>query len=172
MPKVSRRIQGKKMEDSKKLHSSCKENMKIAAEKVMSGQLTLRAAAETYNISKSALHRNIAKYKKLNEVDRLEFSFERKHGFQQIFDDDEEKLLAEYLIKACQMCYGLTVKGTCEFVYNFAVANEKIVPQSWHTNKKAGIEWIRLFRKRQHQLTLRTPEATSLSRELVSINTT
>ncbi|KAJ8949411.1 hypothetical protein NQ318_007510 [Aromia moschata] len=164
MPKISRKDQQRRIENSKKSHETYKENMKLAVETVLSGEMKLRTAAQAYNVSKSALHRIVKKYKNSAEEDRTQFSFERNHGFQQIFDDVEEKMLSEYLIKACQMCYGLTVKGTCEFVYKFAVANEKVVPQSWHTNKKAGIEWIRLFRKRQPQLTLRTPEPTSLSR--------
>lgn len=164
MPKISRKDERAKIEKSKKHQQSYKENMKKALEIVMSGQMKLRQAAETCGVSKSALHRVIIKYRETDEENRGQFDFERKHGFRQIFEDTEEKMLADYLTKACQMCYGLTVRGTCEFVYQFAVANNKNIPQSWHTNRKAGVEWIRLFRKRQPQLALRTPEATSLSR--------
>lgn len=137
--------------------------MKIAVAAVVSGEMKFRSAANAFGLSMSALHRMVSKYKTSNEESRQQFSFERRHGFRQIFDDEEEKILADYVVKACQMCYGLTVKGIYEFVYKFAVANEKVIPQSCHTNRKAGIEWIILFRKRQTQLTLRTPEATSLS---------
>lgn len=48
----------------------------------------------------------------------------------------KKKMLAEYLFKACQMCYVLTVKGTCGIAYKLAVANDKVVPQSWHTKNR------------------------------------
>lgn len=110
----------------------------------------------------------VAKYRNTAEDERESFCFERKHGFSQIFTDDEEAALALYLIKCSKMCYGLTVASTREFAYKFAIANNKkinnINPQSWEDNKKAGLEWIRLFRKRQTNISLRTPEATSITR--------
>lgn len=165
--RCQRKVGGKKHEiwqTAKKKHKEYKANMKIAVEKVVTGELKLRAAANFHQISKSALHRMIVKYKNINKEEQKNFDFERKHGFGNVFDEKEEQALAEYLIKASQMCYGLTVKATSEFAYQFAVANDKTVPQSWIANKRAGLEWIRLFRKRQPTLSLRTPEATSLSR--------
>lgn len=77
------------MYNSKKFHENYKDNMKTAVEKVVAGQLKLRPAAEAYCVSKSTLHRNVLKYKNVNEEERLQISFERRHGFCQIFDDVE-----------------------------------------------------------------------------------
>lgn len=164
MPKVSRKDQAMCMQKSKASHSEHKDNMKLAVESVSSGQMSIRVAANYYSVSKSALQRMCAKYKKVEGDEKATFSFERKHGFSQIFTPKEEEALANYLIQAAKICYGLTIKATCELAYQFSIANNKKIPQSWHANKRAGLEWIRLFRMRWSSLSLRTPEATSLSR--------
>lgn len=65
--------------------------------------MKLIQAAEACRVSRSALHRIVC-IKQLVQTTKLSFFFERKHDFKQLFDDAEEKLLAEYLVKACQMC--------------------------------------------------------------------
>ncbi|KAG5862783.1 hypothetical protein JTB14_010003 [Gonioctena quinquepunctata] len=60
------------------------------------------------------------------------------------------------------MCYGLSVKETRLFAYRFAISYEKSIPETWRRNKSAGEEWMKLFRAR-HNISLRAPEATSLS---------
>jgi len=47
---------------------------------------------------------------------------------------------------------------------DYAIANHKNVPESWIKNKSTGKDWFRGFLKRNAQLSLRTSEATSLSR--------
>ncbi|XP_065642579.1 uncharacterized protein LOC136074203 [Hydra vulgaris] len=42
--------------------------------------------------------------------------------------------------------------------------NRQICPSSWIKNKIAGIDWLQGFMKRQPELSLRTPEATSFAR--------
>ena len=148
MPKNSRKEQGKRLEESKRCHNEYKQKMKIAVEKIATGELSIRAAANRYSLTKSALHRMWSKYKKMNNDEKTNCTFEKQQGFRQILNSEEENALGEYLIKAAQMCYGLTVKDTCELAYRFAIANEKTVPDSWHKNKTAGKEWIRLFRKK------------------------
>ncbi|KAF2899678.1 hypothetical protein ILUMI_06496 [Ignelater luminosus] len=59
---------------------------------------------------------------------------------------------------------GLTLKDTLALAYQYAVANNKLIPESWRENQCAGIEWIYLFRQRHNSISLRTPEATSLGR--------
>jgi hypothetical protein len=72
----------------------------------------------------------------------LIFIYARKHGLTNIFSEEEEELLKDYLLKAAQMCYGLTQDGTRELAYKYAIANEKNIPVSWTANKKAGMEWM------------------------------
>lgn len=46
----------------------------------------------------------------------------------------------------------------------FQVRNGLKIPKNWNTNNSAGIDWLVGFRKRHPILSLRKPEATSLSR--------
>ncbi|XP_065685203.1 uncharacterized protein LOC136097099 [Hydra vulgaris] len=62
------------------------------------------------------------------------------------------------------MNYGLSTKSTRLLAYEFAVKNNKICPSSWIKNKIAGIGWLQAFMKRQLELSLRAPEATSFAR--------
>lgn len=53
---------------------------------------------------------------------------------------------------------------TRQMAYDYACALKKNIPENWIKNKIASKDWIRGFLKRQPQLSIRTPEATSLSR--------
>lgn len=121
----------------------------MTVEKLVTGELSIRAAVNQYSLTNSGLQRMWSKYKKMNDDGKMNCSFKKQHGFQEIFNSEEKNALGDYLITAAQMCYGLTVKDTCELAYRFDIANEKMVPDFWQTNKTVGIEWIRLFQKRQ-----------------------
>lgn len=60
--------------------------------------------------------------------------------------------------------YGLTYKQGQELAFNYAAALKKKYPQSWDRDKRAGKDWILSFMKRHQDLSLRTPENTSLAR--------
>lgn len=153
----------KSHKDSRLAHVENAAKMKQAVLAVINENIKIRDAAGQYKVTKSALHRYVTKYKSVDEEQKASFSFERHHGYFQIFSDDEEQLLSEYLITAANMCYGLSVKETRSFAYKFAISNKKQIPESWRRNESAGEEWMKLFRAR-HKISLRTPEATSLSR--------
>ena len=57
---------------------------------------------------------------------------------------------------------GFLTKSTRLLAYEFALKNNKICP--YHGSKIAGIDWLLNFMKRQPELSLRTPEATSFAR--------
>ncbi|CAI6354936.1 unnamed protein product [Macrosiphum euphorbiae] len=62
------------------------------------------------------------------------------------------------------MHYGLSKVSAMKLASDYAIANHKNIPESWIKNKSTGKDWFRGFLKRNTQLSLRTPEATSLSR--------
>ncbi|XP_041353350.1 uncharacterized protein LOC121371487 isoform X1 [Gigantopelta aegis] len=62
------------------------------------------------------------------------------------------------------MCYGLTPMQCRMLAYQYAMAVGIDCPQSWSANKAAGPDWFSAFLKRYPHLSLRRPEATSLSR--------
>nr|CAI5821149.1 unnamed protein product [Callosobruchus analis] len=50
------------------------------------------------------------------------------------------------------------------FATEYARMNKKQIPKSWIINESAGKDWFRGFPLRNPELSLRTPETTSLSR--------
>lgn len=86
------------------------------------------------------------------------------YAVRRVFKDDEENILAKYLLKLSKMCYGLSSEECCTLAYEMATRNNIVIPNSWVEQKKAGIEWYRSFIARHKDLSLRRPEACSLSR--------
>lgn len=164
MPKIPRSRFSKHYEKSAERHQERKQQMSLAVNVVIKNQMKIRAAATLYGVSKSALQRHLKIFSRLGDEEQAAHNFEQQHGFQRIFNTQEEKLLEEYLLDASNMCYGLTERDVRILAFNFAVANHKNIPPSWDRNKSAGKEWMFCFRKRHPKIALRTPEATSLTR--------
>jgi hypothetical protein len=63
------------------------------------------------------------------------------------------------------MCLiGLTPYETRKFAFEFAKRNNKTIPEFWKTKLIAGEDWLGSFLKRHPTLSIRSPQATSLSR--------
>lgn len=137
------------------------ENLTCAANKCISGELSMREAAKRYNISKTTLIRHVKSFK---ESGALVFEHVAANNTKQVFNNEEENLLKDYLLIAARHHYGLTKREVRNLAYQFAVARKKNYPESWNEQKNAGKEWLRQFLKRYPDLSLRKPEATSLGR--------
>ncbi|KYN06058.1 PREDICTED: uncharacterized protein LOC108783334 [Cyphomyrmex costatus] len=127
---------------------------------------TFKNISEKFNIPLRTLER----YSKKVDVDELLnpniVKLTLKFGYSkmsQIFTDEEECELTEYLLKADSIYFGLTVLEARVLAFSYAVKLNK-APENWRNNKTAGIEWFRGFMRRHPRLALRTPEATSLAR--------
>ena len=55
---------------------------------------------------------------------------------------------------------------TRKLAYNYAVYSKKPIPTSWESKKLASEDWLKGFRKRRENLSLRTPEPTSIARSM------
>lgn len=132
--------------------------MKAAVDEVILGRAVNTVARER-GIDRMTLKRYVRKC-------RTDPNTACKPNFvtKQIFSVDEEKSLAEFLLKASKLHYGLSTKETRKLAYDYAISNGKQVPESWNHNGCAGKDWLRDFMKRSGSLSLRTPEATSFSR--------
>lgn len=137
------------------------ENLTCAANKCISGELSMREAARQFNISKTTLIRHVKSFK---ESGALVFEHVAANNTKQVFNNEEENLLKDYLLIAARHHYGLTKREVRNLAYQFAVARKKNYPESWNEQKNAGKEWLRQFLKRHRDLSLRKPEATSLGR--------
>lgn len=81
-----------------------------------------------------------------------------------IFSVLQENELAEYLKVCAKMNCGLHYKKIRKLAYELAVKNNIARPNTWDLKQMAGNDWMKGFMKRNKTLSLRTPEATSLSR--------
>lgn len=127
-----------------------------AIEEVSKGS-KIKTTADKYQIPRSSLQR----YLKQDSIK------DSSHRFitSQIFTDEEEQKLADYFIVCSKYHYGLTKIEARKLAYDYATAIKKTnIPDNWINNKIASKDWIRGFLNRQSHLSIRTPEATSLSR--------
>ncbi|CAH2089142.1 unnamed protein product [Euphydryas editha] len=137
------------------------ENVKNAIEMVIQKRLTIRKAAEKFNVSKSL----IGRYVKLNkEKENVEVVYRPQNAVKRVFSDEEERQLVEYCLKASKFHYGICKDDFLKLAFEYAIILKKTYPSSWDTNKKAGKTFYAYFIKRHQNLSLRKPEPTSLAR--------
>ena len=80
------------------------------------------------------------------------------------FSDKEEAALVKYIITMSKLFHGLTKIQTKQLAYKFAKNKNIKIPQNWIRDEAAGKDWLKGFRKRKADITLRPPEPTSLAR--------
>lgn len=133
--------------------------MKLAADEVNKGEKKLCQAAKDYDICRNSLKRFIARLKK--DPGNICFGY---LPTRQVFTKDQEKSLCDYLLMLAQMFHGLGPKEVRRLAYDCAIKFSIAVPDSWQEQKMAGKDWMTAFLKRNSSLSIRKPEATSLSR--------
>ncbi len=77
---------------------------------------------------------------------------------------EEESKLVAYLKRAADIYYGLPTTELRKLAYEFGVKLQIKMPNSWKANKNAGKDWLYGFMRRHPDLSIRKPQATSLSR--------
>ncbi|KAB0801258.1 hypothetical protein PPYR_05612 [Photinus pyralis] len=137
-----------------------KDVMEKAVKEVAVEGCKLRTTATKYGMDKMTLRRYVLKYKEHG----MQTTFLPNFKKSQIFADREESALAQYLLTASKMNYGLTPKECRKLAYLYAIENGKNVPRYWTSNEEASYDWFRGFMERNGTLSIRRPEPTSLSR--------
>lgn len=145
----------------RKKHSP--DRMRSAVLFVIDGN-SVRSASKKFDLDRKTLERYVKKYNSSENKDTV--SMEPNYKTGQLFSDELENMLEEYLILSAKLHYGLTPKTAREFVFLFGEANRPNVkmPDGWYKTKMATYDWLRGFMHRHKNLSLRRPEATSLSR--------
>ncbi|CAM1295476.1 Uncharacterised protein r2_g465 [Pycnogonum litorale] len=133
--------------------------LKRAARAVEDGQ-SLRGAANDFSVDKMTLKRFIAK--KRNDATAVT-GYGATKVANMVFSPPMERDLADHVKALADMFYGLSLEKCRQLAYQFAAKNDIKFPASWAENKKAGKDWWLGF-KRRHDLSIRSPEATSLGR--------
>lgn len=136
-----------------------------AAKEVLINNRSRRSVAKDFGIPDRSLTRFCSKttIAQLQSRNQTDFSI----GYakpRQIFTLEQEEMLVAYIKKASDVYYGLTPKKVRSLAYEYASSLEINVPGSWTTYKMAGEDWFTRFLKRNSDLSIRTPEATSLAR--------
>ena len=84
--------------------------------------------------------------------------------YKPIFTNTQEQTLKTYLKTAANVYFGLSLKEVSVLAYECAEAFAIKMPESWVRDRCAGPDWFSGFMKRNSDLAIRTPEATSISR--------
>ena len=134
--------------------------LKNAIDNIINNCMSIRDSSKEFNISKSKLQRCVQRFKNGESVESIVKVNEHKF----IFNEYEENELVKYLLKASSLHHGLNVNETRSLAYQYAIKNKIKIPSNWTKNEKAGCDWFYSFIKRHKKLSIRTPEATSLSR--------
>lgn len=134
------------------------------------GNHSIREVAANHGIKKSMLHKSLQKLQGCDEMNIMDnpppVMGSNKYSSFQVFSNDEETFLENYLVQSCKMQYGLTYNQVGEFAYSYAVKLERKLGKCWEENKSAGVEWIKGFMRRNSLLILRKPEDNSLARNI------
>ncbi|ELU12087.1 hypothetical protein CAPTEDRAFT_205214 [Capitella teleta] len=117
-----------------------------AAKRVCAGQ-SVRDVADETGLPKTTLHRYVAK---MNTEESPRFT--PNYFVNRVFSKEEEKAFLNIYFE------------TRVLAYEYAVRNKKKFPSGWNETKSATYDWLYGFMKRNPSLSIRSPEATSLSR--------
>ncbi|KAF2898949.1 hypothetical protein ILUMI_07210, partial [Ignelater luminosus] len=141
--------------------------MSTAVDLVLKDNYSIRAAAERLNIKFQTLHRYVTKKRRNPDIPLA--CMAPNYAVRSIFSAEQEDELDEYNTKCSKMAYRISTKECRKLAFEIEIRNNIKVPDSWHVGKSAGIEWMRHFLKRRRNISIRQPEACSLSR-LTSFN--
>ncbi|CAL1682569.1 unnamed protein product [Lasius platythorax] len=97
---------------------------------VIEGGLSIRRAADKYNLKSATLQHKIEKKKRLEANNQEPTKYSSKYCSQQVFTVDQEKQLNEYIIKCSKMHYSLTLIQMRQHAYEFAKKLECRYPSS------------------------------------------
>ncbi|KAB0802688.1 hypothetical protein PPYR_04874 [Photinus pyralis] len=135
------------------------ETFRAACVEVLENNRSLCIVADEFNINFMTLQRYCKKVK--DDLPNPTVGYVKN---RQVLPHAMEEELSNYLIECSKMYFGLSTKEVRRLGYEFAIKNDIRVHDGWRENKMASADWLSAFLKRHPHLSLRTPEATSLSR--------
>jgi transposase len=104
---------------------SDREKKLVLLKKQTSGLNLTKVAVQ--GLSKSTIHRQL----------KLSNSFKKTCHNRQVFNEQEECELTNYLIVAQKLNHGLTLSDTRKLAYSFAKSNNIKMPSPWEVNEEA-----------------------------------
>ena len=129
-----------------------KEALDTAIEKVKNGEMSKRKASLTYGVPRKTLNRH------LHGLVQKPGSLGR---FKSVFNREYEEAIVAHAVNLQRMFFGLSTGDIRKLAFDLAV---KLGVKHPFKNGKAGKCWLQGFLARNPQLSLRSPESTSLAR--------
>ncbi|XP_039304754.1 uncharacterized protein LOC105194808 isoform X6 [Solenopsis invicta] len=146
------------------------EMLRLAVLEVQKGK-SLKQISRDYNISRTTLlrHKRANNHIIATETSKAASPILttsdihiREKGRLTVFNEQQEKLLEEYLIHCSDIYFGTTTKDACSLAYQLASKLQIEMPENWKKDELARRKWFYGFMQRHPNLTLENPEATSL----------
>lgn len=131
------------------------ETLQTALGEIKETKLSLRRAEEKYNIPRATLFDQLKK--------SAEDVRDPKRGKKPIFNESQEQELVQFILKSCRNYFGITTLTLRKVAFDFATANG-LAHNFNRATGMAGKDWYHCFMSRHPEISLRRPEATSLSR--------
>jgi helix-turn-helix, Psq domain len=145
-----------------------RDQMQIAVAAVLNSGLSIRESARVSDVN----YKTLGRYVKLHQLKGdMGLSHVGYKTVRQVFSNELEVILVEYIKKAAQIYHGPTPKNILELAYKLASTNNLKMPTRWTEEHIAGIDWFSGFMLRNPTLSIREPEPTSLAR-MTSFNKT
>ena len=131
------------------------DNMQTALNEIKSGAVSMRRASAKYGIPRTTL---------LSRISRGTVGPVVSMGrYRPVISSEMEEELKKHLIQLEKLFYGISTTDLRRLAYEFAESNGIVHPFD-KNRRMAGKDWVRNFLKRQGDLSIRRPEATSLAR--------
>uniref|UniRef100_A0A8C2KBF8 HTH psq-type domain-containing protein n=1 Tax=Cyprinus carpio TaxID=7962 RepID=A0A8C2KBF8_CYPCA len=141
--------------------------LSLAAAVVSNDGRTVRSVAKEYSIGHTTLYRFIKKRERLSSGEEMRTGYWTP---RRVFSVQQEDSLAEYLkrireITPFHLHFHLpSISHVRRLAFQLAVYYKCSYPETWNECSLAGRDWFMGFMKRQPSLSIRCPQATSLTR--------
>lgn len=134
------------------------EAMRNAIDAVKGGQMGWLKAAKLFNVPQATLRR------RANDINKRAKGCAKILGrFSTTFSEDEERDFVEHILLLESRLFGITTTEIKKLAFEFATKNG--IPNRFKA-RIAGREWLRGFRMRHPEISLRQPETVSAARAM------
>lgn len=131
-----------------------------AARKIIDEKRSIRQISKDYGMCHVTLYRYV---KALRENKEAKVGY---NPHNRVFDEEQERQLVRYCKNSVDLYFGLSTKDLRKLAFQFANQNKLKYPQKWTQTGLASEDWLIAFLRRNPDLVLRTPQATSLNRAM------
>ena len=121
-----------------------------------------KRTAELFGVARSTLRDPLKTLNKISDPERRTSANISVGYVHQVFSDEQE--LAKYFHHAAEIYFGLCAVEVRVLAYQCAKHFNITMAPSWVEREQAGTDWFTGFLKRHANLSIRTPEATSIGR--------